>query len=62
MVGDGESGFKGPFIIAPQQSFQGQMIPICVGWFGDNNEDFEKTSRSWHEKRLKEKIAQVCHP
>ena len=42
--------------IAPHQFLQGQVLPICVGWFGDNNEDLEKASRSCHKKQLKEKI------
>ena len=57
IVGDGESGIKGLFETAQQQFLQGQVIPMCAVWFGEINKDFEKSSRSWHEKRLQEKMA-----
>ena len=43
MVGDGKGDIKGPFDTVQQQFHRGQVIPMCVGWFGEINEDFDKT-------------------
>ena len=43
IVGDGTDGITGPFETAQGGFFQGQVIPLCAGWFGEINEDFEKT-------------------
>ena len=42
VVGDGTSGVVGPFEAAQKQFYRGQVIPLCAGWFGEINEDFEK--------------------
>ena len=46
VVGDGNSGTVGPFEAAQKQFFRGQVIPLCAGWFGETNEDFEKVIRT----------------
>lgn len=32
----------GPFTAAQSRFFSGQVVPLCAGWFGDLNKDFEK--------------------
>ena len=43
MGGDQKSGIKGSFETAQHQFLQGQVIPMCAGWFGEINKDFENT-------------------
>jgi hypothetical protein len=43
LVGDGNGDIKGPFETAQQQFLCGQVVPVCAGWFGEINEDFDKT-------------------
>ena len=43
MVGDGKRDTKGQFETAQQQFLRGQVISMCEGWFGEINEDFDKT-------------------
>jgi len=45
IVGDGTSDTVGPFEAAQQRFFCKQVIPICAGWYGEINEDFEKIIR-----------------
>ena len=42
VVGDGNNGITGPFEAAQKHFYRGQVIPLCAGWFGEINEDFEK--------------------
>ena len=42
VVCEGTSGLGGPFEAAQKQFFRGQVVPLCAGWFGEINEDFEK--------------------
>ena len=42
VVGDGSEGVVGPFEAAQKHFYRGQVIPLCAGWFGEINEDFEK--------------------
>jgi len=42
VVGDGSEGVVGPFEAAQKHFYCGQVIPLCAGWFGEINEDFEK--------------------
>ena len=32
----------GPFEAAQKQFCRGQVVPLCAGWFGEINKDFEK--------------------
>ena len=41
VVGDGDEAV-GPFEAAQQQFFRGQVIPLCVGWFGEVGRDFDQ--------------------
>ena len=41
VVGDGNNGITGPFEAAQKHFYRGQVIPLCAGWFGEINEDFE---------------------
>ena len=43
VVGYGTNGITGPFEAAQGRFYQGQVIPLCVGWFGKTKKDFEKT-------------------
>ena len=43
VVEDGKVGIKGQLETAQQQFHRGQVIPMCAGWFGEINEDFDKT-------------------
>ena len=45
IVGDGNNDVVGPFEAAQQRFYRGQVIPMCAGWFGEVNEDFEKILR-----------------
>ncbi len=45
IVGDGTSDTVGPFEAAQQRFYCKQVIPICAGWYGEINEDFEKIIR-----------------
>ena len=45
IVGDGNDATVGPFEAAQQRFYRGQIIPLCAGWYGDVNEDFEKILR-----------------
>ncbi len=31
----------GPFEAAKKRFFRGQVIPVCAGWFGEVNKDYE---------------------
>ena len=42
VVGDGNDGTVGPFEAAQKHFYCGQVIPLCAGWFGEINDDFEK--------------------
>ena len=42
VVGDGKGDIKGPFETVQRQFLRGQVIPICSGWFGEINKDFDK--------------------
>ena len=43
VVGDGNNNITGPFEASQNSFYRGQVIPICAGWFGEINEDFNKT-------------------
>ena len=45
VVGDGTGDAVGPFEAAQGQFYRGQVIPLCAGWFGEVNKDFEKVLR-----------------
>ena len=42
VVGDGRNNIVGPFSQAQGRFLGGQVIPLCAGWFGEVNKDFEK--------------------
>ena len=42
VVGDGSNKTVGLFEASQQRFYQGQVIPICSGWFGEIGQDFEK--------------------
>ena len=42
VVGDGTNHTVGPFGIAQERFYRGQIIPLCTGGFGEINKDFEK--------------------
>ena len=42
IVGDGTNGITGPFQTAQGRFYRGQIIPVCVGWFGEINQDFKQ--------------------
>ena len=42
VVGDGDSDIVGPFEASQGRFYRGQVIPLCAGWFGEINEDFDK--------------------
>ena len=42
VVGDGNNGIVGPFERAMRLFYRKGVIPLCSGWFGDINEDFDK--------------------
>ncbi len=37
-----DDGILGPFETAQGQFYQGRVIPLCVGWFGEISKDFKK--------------------
>ena len=41
VVGDGTSQVVGPFEAAKKRFFKGTVIPICAGWYGKVNKDYE---------------------
>ena len=41
-MGDGNNDVVGPFEASQSRFFRGQIIPLCAGWFGEINEDFDK--------------------
>ena len=43
VVRDWKEDIKGSFETAQRQFLHGQVIPMCAGWFGEINEDFDKT-------------------
>ena len=42
IVGDGTGDIIGPFEQSQNRFWRGQVIPVCAGWFGEINKDFEK--------------------
>ena len=42
VVGDGNNDIVGPFEASQSRFYRGQVIPLCAGWFGEINEDFDK--------------------
>ena len=43
VVGDEKGDTRGPFETVQQQFHHGHVIPMCTGWFGEINGDFDKT-------------------
>ena len=50
IVGDGTGDIVGPFEAAQAWFYRGQVIPLCAGWFGEINEDFEKVIKLLAQK------------
>ena len=46
VVGGGNNGIVGPFEAAQKNFYCGHVIPLCAGWFGKINDDFEKVIRT----------------
>ena len=42
IVGDGTGDIMGPFEASQARFYRVQLIPLCTGWFGEMNKDFEK--------------------
>ncbi|EJK70204.1 hypothetical protein THAOC_08457, partial [Thalassiosira oceanica] len=42
IVGDGTGNVVGPFQTMLGRFYRGQVLPVCAGWFGDINIDFDK--------------------
>jgi len=42
LVGEGTCDIVDSFKAAQAHFYRGQVIPLCTGWFGEINEDFEK--------------------
>ena len=38
---DGTGDVVGPFEAVEARFFRGEVIPVCVGWFGEINRDYE---------------------
>ena len=43
IVGDSTNGIVGPFQTAQSRFYKKGVIPLCMGGFGEINEDFDKT-------------------
>jgi hypothetical protein len=41
VVGDGTSKVMGPVEAPKKRFFRGAVIPICAGWFGEENKDYK---------------------
>jgi hypothetical protein len=50
-IGNGTSEVVGPFEAAKKRFFKGTVIPICTGWFGEVNKDYDSlisTLAQWY--------------
>ncbi|EJK46647.1 hypothetical protein THAOC_34675 [Thalassiosira oceanica] len=50
IVGDGTGNVVGPFQTMLGRFYRGQVLPVCAGWFGDINIDFDKIIRQLARK------------
>jgi len=50
IVGDGTGNVVGPFQTMLGRFYRGQVLPVCAGWFGEINIDFDKILRQLARK------------
>ncbi|EJK73498.1 hypothetical protein THAOC_04874, partial [Thalassiosira oceanica] len=50
IVGDGTGNVVGPFQTMLGRFYRGQVLPVCAGWFGEINIDFDRIIRQLARK------------